>query len=257
MYQNTFTIQITTPTYGDLHYKHAQEAEVFYEKEIADKYIKAADFYFTSHPLKAAEIYEKVYKITNENSYYYANKALVIYEQHKSYDKCIELYKKLIEMLDEKHTASLYENLAENYRKNKQFEEAIQSYDKAYLLYKNQQLQENSVQCLIKAGNTAVENFEYTKALIFLEKASEYSDYKNNIVVDTAIIKLYVNGIKQCLEWYSENASKKDTRESRNFNQLIVHYNSNYSNRKGGFLDIVNHFNGWQKKMLLTISERL
>lgn len=246
----------TQESNGDLYYKQAQESETFYIIEIADKYIKAADFYYRTDQLKAAKIYEQVYKILTKidikRADNYIKLACSIYEHHNLYVKCIELYKMFIESsVDD---ANLYEKLADVYKKNKQYEEAIQIYDKAYLLYKNQHFQSNSVQCLIKAGNTALDNYEYTKALIFLEKASESSDYKNNIVVDTAIIKLYVNGIKECCEWYSENASKKDTRESRIFDQLIRHYNRNCT---GGFLDTVNHFNGWQKKMLLTISERL
>ena len=270
-------------TVGDCYFTMAEkEAKVIYN-DIAEKYITAAEFYFKDQDYEKSGLsYEKAHDIYSnhdcqERAACTAIKAANAYKELKNMKKCDKLEKceKLLQKafiyyMDKDKCkaadqsallASIYiESIDENNNyiiMEEKNTKAIKLYEQAWTYYKDSSLLgvAKGFNCLKTAAYIAINNYQYTKALELLNILDTDKRYIfiNELIIDTAIVKLYVSGISECREWFF---IKHDTRSFYyvTFSKLIVSFNTCNLDL---FSKIVNNnYNGWQKKLLLKVLDQ-
>jgi hypothetical protein len=277
---------------GDHFFEFAKQTSQAFHKDIAEKYIIAAEHYLKDKNYKLSGLsYEKAFDIYEKNgneelAVTTAIKAVNSYKELPILEKCLNVVtfyiptnklEKCEKLLNKVFTyyinidkckaadqnvllAQIYEMSIENdsFIKNEErYSNIIKLYEQAWSYYKDGGMSEviKGFDCLKTASYIAIKNYQYTKALALLELLDTDKRYHfaEELLIDMAIVKLYISGIVECREWFF---IKHDTRSSyyNIFSTLIVNYNQ--ANQKG-FLRSVQYYNSWQKKLLLEVSTRM
>lgn len=273
---NTMENKTMNGTLGDYCFEIAKQASDSLYKDVAQKYVTAAEHYLKDQNYDLAGFsYEKAH----DNYLHYGNEALAADVAVKA----VNAYKELPNTLEKcekllitafkyyvKHDqfkaadqsillATLYTDSVtdkDNYNTaNDKYIRAIQLYEEAWSFYKKGPLSEaiKGFTALKSASAIAIKNHQYTKALTLLETLDKDKRcvFAHGLIVDTAIIKLYISGINECREWFF---IEHTALPNNPFSSLIVNYNQG---NRDGFLRIAQQYTSWQKKLLLEVSTRM
>ncbi len=118
-------------------------------------------------------------------------------------------------------------------------------------------MKKEAVKCLHKISNIMIQNEDYEKAILHLEKI----DTKNNdIFLDIGILRLYVNDTTDCTEFLMKQNKFMLTKEYFLLNDLIIAFDQN---NKGKFRKLLINYNDifpfqkWQFNLLISILGRI
>ena len=141
--------------------------------------------------------------------------------------------------------------------KGNQFLEAIKSYERASKNYTSINMSREALRCKHNISTIMIENEEYEKAIIHLEKI----EYKNkNIFFDIGILRLYINDTTACTEYLMRQTKFMLTREYFLLNDLIIAVDvKNKSKFRKLLIDhnAIFPFQKWQFNLLIIILERI
>ena len=141
--------------------------------------------------------------------------------------------------------------------KTERFLEAIDSYEEAYKNYKRSNMNKEALKCLRKMSTIMIENEEYEKAIVHLEKIDTKS---KDIFLDIGILRLYINDITICSEFLTKHDKFMLSKEHFLLNDLIIAINEN---NKMEFCKLFVDYNEifpfqkWQINLLINVLERI
>jgi len=141
--------------------------------------------------------------------------------------------------------------------KEKRFLEAIDSYEKAYKNYKHLHMNKEAFKCLHKISTIMIQNEEYEKAIIHLEKRGQKN---KEIFFDLGILRLYTNDTTICTEFLMKQNNFMLTKEYFLLNDLIIAFDQK---NKIQFRKLLVNYNDifslqkWQFNLLISILGRI
>lgn len=200
------------------------------------EYAHAAGYY-----VKAIEMYKNIDNVMSESL---LNIVIKIYTDLKKFDEAGKYTEMLIEIRDD-------QNL--NYK--------LILYNKAYNYYEMSNLNPNMIYCLEKMNDIVIHLCDYEQAIVYLNRLCElHKENASQYFLSIDILNLYIGDLIDCKNTLSsriKNYPKYVDEEEYNFYILILTYYEHYDVEN--FTSEVKKFklNGWQKDLLLLISNRI
>lgn len=141
--------------------------------------------------------------------------------------------------------------------KEKRFVEAIDSYEKASKNYKRLNMNKEAFKCLHKISTIMIQNEDYEKAIIYLEKMNSKNE---DIFFDIGVLRLYINDTTACSEFLKQQNKFMLTKKYFLLTDLIIAFDQNNKSKFRKLL--IDHNNifplqKWQFDLLINVLEKI